>query len=162
MEKRDTIFIGLILILIGAFIFIGKLSPGVHELGKSASVFSFGLLIVGLGVLLSGIITKHPRVVLGSLLTGIAALLIYQKAAGGVWTWQPWLLLPSFLGVGILIRDIQAGEPKRKAWKNASFLILMGIILFALFSVKGFLTFLIPALLVLIGFMMIFGRKKEA
>ena len=151
MAKKDSVFIGVALIAVGGIILLGKIMPQWEYMSRSVSFISLGMMISGAALIASGFAEKETRFIPGFLLLGCGSIIFLQHLFRGHWGGHPWLLVPVFLGIGMFFRDVRSGIDSRRAWKNSSLFVYLGIILFILFSFRGFLTILLPAILIIFG-----------
>ena len=133
-------------------------------------MFFAGMFVGGRGV--SGLAVP------GSIITGIGLLLLYQNLTGHWASWSyGWTLIVLFVGVGIYIMGLYAGDAGQKAAGKS--VMRVGFILFVIFgaffelifsggSAFGMRNLLFPILLIVLGAYLIVtrlglfnGRKSE-
>jgi hypothetical protein len=129
--RRSSLATGLVLILIGALIFVAQAVPGWD------TWLQWPLYIVGVGVLLLviGLLTRVPGLAVPACIVGgIGGLLYYQNATGDWKSWAyAWALIPGFVGVGIILSGLLGGE-FRKSLREGGALVLIGLVMFLAFG----------------------------
>ena len=140
MEKRtrQSLGIGLVLILVGAWFLAAQLLPGFGAWVESFyNQFSWPLIVVGVGGLLFilGLIIGVPDMAVpGSIVAGIGMLLYWQNATGNWESWAyAWALIPGFAGVGVLISALLKGEARR-GLREGGWLIVISLAMFLIFG----------------------------
>jgi len=133
-SRRAGLAIGLILVLLGACFLVIELVPALRWWVYGA--YGWPLSVIGAGVLLLfiGILTgAHGLAVPAAIVGGIGALLFWQNATNNWDSWAyAWALIPSFVGVGVMLAGVLQGR-WRALWEGA-WLVLIGLVLFALFG----------------------------
>jgi hypothetical protein len=159
-RRRSSLVGGILLILIGAWFAALQLVPG---LGDWINIeFTWPLMIVAVGVILFvvGLIIAVPALVIPACIVGGVGVILYWQVATDGWvTWAfAWGLMPSFVGLGILLSSILEGQTA-KGISEGGWLILFGIVLFfilgAAFGSLGWLSPYWPLLVVAIGLLMV-------
>lgn len=159
-RRRSSLVGGILLILIGAWFAALQLVP---ELGDWINIeFTWPLMIVAVGVILLvvGLIIAVPALAVPACIVGgVGAILYWQVVTDGWVTWAfAWALIPSFVGLGILLSNILEGRTA-KGITEGGWLILLGIVLFfilgAAFGSLGWLSPYWPLLVVAIGLLMV-------
>jgi hypothetical protein len=159
--RRSSLATGLVLILIGALVFVAQLMPGWE------AWLAWPLYIVGIGVvlLIIGLLTRVPGLAVPAcIVSGIGGLLYYQDATGDWESWSyAWALIPGFVGVGIIVAGLLSGE-LRKPLREGGQLMLVSLVLFLAFGSffgligLGPLGQYWPALLIALGVLILFNR----
>jgi hypothetical protein len=169
-ERRSDLIIGIILLVIGGYFLAAQLNlvPGLNELIDIQ--YQWPLIVVGIGVFLFllGLILRAPGLSIPACIVGGIGGLLYWSNSTGNWVdWAYlWTLIPGFVGLGIIISTLLAGDDK-KGYKDGLLLILISAILFALFfmmmSGQGYFVKYWPILVILAGLWIIlqtiFHRK---
>jgi hypothetical protein len=159
-RRRSSLVGGILLILIGAWFVALQLVPG---LGEWINIeFTWPLMIVVGGVVLFviGLILAVPGLIIPACIVGgVGAILYWQVITDGWVTWAcAWALVPSFVGLGILVSSILEGRTA-KGISEGGWLILLGIVLFFILGAAlGSLAWLSPywpLLVVAIGLLMV-------
>jgi len=132
-RRRSSLAAGLVLILLGAWFLSVQFVPGWQDY----AVFSWPLIIVGVGVLLLviGLLSGVPAMAVPACMVGgIGGLLYWQNATGNWESWAyAWALIPGFVGLGTLLAGLLGGET-RKSVRGGAWLILISLVLFAIFG----------------------------
>jgi len=102
--KKGSIITGIILILIGAFLFVMQLYPAL------SNWITWPMIILGIGLLflISSVVSGNGDLAIpGMINTGIGAILLYQNVTGdwGSWSYM-WTLILAFIGLGILLSNL--------------------------------------------------------
>ncbi len=134
-QNRTNLFLGVLLILIGAWLVITRQVPAVqHWLDKN---FAWPMWTIGAGllVLLIGFLTGAPGMAIpASIIAGIGGILYYQNATGNFGSWSyMWTLIPGFVGVGTILAGL-LGENTRHNLGRGLNLIVISAVLFLVFA----------------------------
>jgi hypothetical protein len=148
--------IGLILILLGAWLLVNQVMPGILP------EFSWPWIIVGVGVLLLliGLLSGNPGMAVPACIVGgIGGLLYWQSITGNWESWAyAWTLIPGFVGVGVALSGLLEGRIQ-KGVREASGLIFISLILFTIFGsffgAFGLMGNYWPVLLILLGLLLL-------
>jgi hypothetical protein len=159
-QRRTSIFLGVLLILVGALILAAQIIPGFSDLINIS--FSWPVIIIAVGLLLFvfGLFAGEPGMsVPAAIVTGIGCIFYWQDATGSWSSWSYiWSLIPGFVGIGLVLAGL-LGDNTRQSIREGINLILISLILFAIFgSIFGGFQILgqyWPALLVLLGLWML-------
>jgi hypothetical protein len=134
-QNRSTLFIGVLLILIGAWLVVSRQVPAVQEwLGDN---FAWPMYTIGAGILLFvlGLITGAPGMsVPAAMVAGIGGILYYQylTADYGSWAYM-WTLIPGFVGVGTILAGL-LGEHTRHNLARGLNLLVVSAVMFLIFG----------------------------
>jgi hypothetical protein len=128
--RRNTLAIGILLILLGGFFLAQIFWPGLTMLVSWPVI----IIAVGAGLFLLGLIIRAPGMsVPAAIVAGIGGILYYQNQTGewGSWSYM-WALIPGFVGVGIIVGGL-LGD---KALKVADGLrqVVISLVLFLVFG----------------------------
>ena len=128
--RRNTLAIGILLILLGGFFLAQIIWPGLTMLVSWPVI----IIAVGAGLFLLGLIIRAPGMsVPAAIVAGIGGILYYQNLTGewGSWSYM-WALIPGFVGVGIIVGGL-LGD---KALKVAEGLrqVVISLVLFLVFG----------------------------
>lgn len=130
MNKRATIGGGIVLILLG-LLFLAR--------AIFRDVFGFmdwPFIIVGVGMifLLFAIFTKTGGLAVpGCIISGVGGILYYQSTFNAWHEWYLWMLVPAFVGVGVIVSSLIDGS-FRKDWIGGVTLLFIGAALFCIFG----------------------------
>lgn len=134
MRTRANVGTALVLIASGAWFLAIELSPAVKAFAYGANTWP--LPIIGIGALLAlvGLLTWTPGMLVPACIVGgIGGMLYYQNTTGNWETWAySWALIPVFIGVGMLLAG--AMERKRGVAASGAWMILWGLVMFAVFG----------------------------
>lgn len=134
-RRRSSIAFGAILVLLGIWLLIVQLVPGLPALfGLRAT---WPLIVIGIGVvlLLFAILAGAPGMAVpASIVGGIGALLYWQSATNNweSWAWA-WTLIPGFVGIGVILTGL-LGENRRSALVGGLWLLVISFVLFQVFA----------------------------
>jgi hypothetical protein len=160
-RKRTSIFGGVILILIGALLFMAQIMPDlVPDFWR---VFSWPWIIVGVGLFLLalGAILGEPGLAVpATIVGGIGGILAYQYYTNDWASWSYiWALIPGFVGLGIILMRALGGDA---SFKDGGTLLLISFIMLAVFGsffgALGMAGKYWPVLLILLGVVLL-GRS---
>lgn len=102
--KKGSITIGVILILVGALLFVMQLYPAL------SNWITWPMIILGIGVLflISSVVSGNGDLAIpGVINAGIGSILLYQNVTNDWVSWSyMWTLIPAFIGLGILLSNL--------------------------------------------------------
>jgi len=167
-NRRGTLAIGLILILLGAWFLLVQLAPGV--VGWVNIQLSWPLIVVGTGALffIAALLAGAPDLAVpASVIAGIGGLLYWQNQTGNWASWAyVWTLIPGFVGVGVILSGLFSKQPA-KGFREGLNVILVSLIMFALFASflggRNIFGPYWPVLLIILGLWLLFrplGRSS--
>ncbi len=170
MERRTRSAIagGTLLILLGVFLLVVRIIPGVFDR------FSWPFIVIGVGVvfLVIAIVTWTPGLAVPACIIGGIGVILYWQNRTGHWeTWAyAWTLIPGFIGVGVFVSQLLEGKPF-KALVDGGWPVLISLVLFFLFgSFFGDIPWLGPywaVLLIVVGVLILLrpltriGQKRK-
>ncbi|HDD55738.1 MAG TPA: hypothetical protein ENG59_05810 [Chloroflexi bacterium] len=160
-RKRTSIFGGVILILIGALLFVAQIMPDL--IPDFWRVFSWPWIIVGVGLFLLALgaaLGEPGLAVPATIVGGIGGILAYQFYSNDWTSWSYiWTMIPGFVGLGIILMSLLGGDASIKDGAN---LLLISFILLAVFGsffgALGMAGQYWPVLLILLGVILL-GRS---
>ena len=102
--KKGSITLGIILVLVGALLFVMQLYPALSV------QITWPMIILGVGLLflISSVVSGNGDLAIpGMINTGIGAILLYQNVTGdwGSWSYM-WTLILACVGLGILLSNV--------------------------------------------------------
>jgi hypothetical protein len=159
-RRRSSLVGGILLILIGAWFAALQFWPGLRAWFNIEVTWPLFIVAVGFILLVVGLVTASPGLAIPACIVGGIGGLFYWQATTGNWeSWAfAWALIPSFVGVGVLLSSILEGRTA-KGVREGGWLILIGIVLFVIFgSVFGEMAWLgpyWPLLLVAFGLLLV-------
>ena len=134
-ERSPAITLGVVLVVIGALLFVGQLADiGIDDIGWPFIIVAVGAVMLFLGLFVS---LEQGMVIGGTVVTTVGLVLAYQNTTGLWATWAyAWALVgPAASGLGMAIWGIRTGGGG--ATRNGLWGFLGGLALFAV----GFLFF---------------------
>jgi len=156
-QNRSNLFLGLLLILLGAWLVISRQVPSVQAWMENN--FSWPMYTIGAGLLILfiGLLTNSPGMAIpASIVAGIGGILYYQNTTENFASWSyMWTLIPGFVGVGTILAGL-LGENTRNNLGHGLRLIVTSAVLFLIFATfLGGLSILgpygLPIVLILLG-----------
>ena len=134
-QNRTNLFLGVLLILIGAWLVITRQVPAVQDWMENNFTWPMWTIGAGLLVLLIGLITGAPSMAVpASIIAGIGGILFYQNATDDFGSWAyMWTLIPGFVGVGTILAGL-LGENTRANLARGVNLLITSAVLFLIFS----------------------------
>ncbi len=161
-KRRSNLVAGLLLILIGAALLVTRLVP---EMQGWLDFWSWPVYVIaaGAGLLLLGLLLGEPDLAVPAcIVAGIGGILYWQNITGQWDTWSfVWTLIPGFAGVGTVLSGLLGGESRRhKLVGDGLQTILVSAVMFLIFASffgRSLLGAYWPALLILLGLVLI-GR----
>ncbi len=159
-RRRSTLVGGMLLIVIGAWLVAVQLVPGLATLVQLE--VTWPLFIVGIGAILLvvGLVTAVPGLAVPACIVAGVGGILYFQATTGRWVTgsYAWGLMPSFVGIGILLANILDGK-LGKGLREGGVLIIIGLVVFgalgAAFGELGWLGPYWPLLVVALGVLMV-------
>ena len=134
-QNRTNLVLGILLILIGAWLVVSRQVPAVQDWLGDNFTWPMGTIAAGLVVLLIGLLTGSPGMAVpASIIAGIGGILYYQNQTGDFDSWSyMWTLIPGFVGVGTILAGL-LGENTRRNLAHGMNLIVISAVLFLLFA----------------------------
>ncbi|HVF24694.1 MAG TPA: hypothetical protein VNA23_02330 [Anaerolineales bacterium] len=134
-QNRTNLFLGVLLILIGAWLVVTRQVPAVQDWMENNFTWPMWTIGAGLLVLLIGLITGAPGMAVpASIIVGIGGILFYQNATDDFGSWAyMWTLIPGFVGVGTILAGL-LGENTRANLARGVNLLITSAVLFLIFS----------------------------
>ncbi|HNT77444.1 MAG TPA: hypothetical protein PKH77_20720 [Anaerolineae bacterium] len=130
-HRRNNISAGIVLIVLGVVFLLFQIFPYL----RVTFTWPMIILLVALGLLVIGLLTLTPEMVIpASIVGGIGSILYLQNS--GILTWASWAylwtLIPGFAGIGTLIAGLLRRQ--RKMIVEGLNTLLTSAILFAIFG----------------------------
>ena len=139
MKTRKNIAGGVVLILLGAFFIFWQLAPE-NITGWFDRNLDWPFYIIGTGLLfiLIAILTGVGGLAVpGAIIGGIGGILLYQWLTGDWVSWAyAWVLIPGFVGLGILLGSFISQDMRRERRNGLTMFVvstLIGLVLWAAF-----------------------------
>jgi hypothetical protein len=134
-QNRSTLFVGMLLILIGAWLVVSRQVPEVR--GWLDDNFAWPMWTIGAGLLIFiiGLLTGNPGMSIpAAIVAGIGGILYYQNAQEDFSSWSyMWTLIPGFVGVGTILAGL-LGEHTRHNLARGLNLIVISVVMFLVFA----------------------------
>ena len=134
-RNRSTLFLGILLILLGIWLVASREVPGLQQWMNIS--FSWPVWTIGAGILILiiGLLVGAPGMAIpASIVTGIGCILYYQNANDDFASWSyMWTLIPGFVGVGLILAGL-LGENSRRNFSSGLNLIIISMVLFLIFG----------------------------
>ena len=153
MKNHSSIAIGLILIILGACFLILQFVPSLGALVDFDFLWPLIPLGIGLLMLILGFSSSPSRLIPGTILSGIGLILFVSNTFQQWDFWQLWLLVPAFVGIGIVLFNLRDGKGLPQAASAGGGPLTVGLVLFAVFSLAESSVFQIfwPVILIIAG-----------
>lgn len=134
-QNRSALFLGVLLILIGAWLVVSRQVPEVRHWLDTNFAWPMWTIGAGLLIFLIGLITGVPGMsVPAAIVAGIGGILYYQNATHNFATWSyMWTLIPGFVGVGLILAGL-LGEYTRHNISRGLNLIVISAVMFLVFG----------------------------
>ncbi|HXF84220.1 MAG TPA: hypothetical protein VNK49_02430 [Anaerolineales bacterium] len=156
MKNRTNLALGIILILIGAWMIATRQVPALQNIVENMTGATW-TIAAGVLILLIGLLTGAAGMAVpASIVAGIGGILYYQDQVGDYSSWSyMWTLIPGFVGVGAMLAGL-LGEDTRRNLARGLRLVVISAVLFLVFatffgdlSILG--TYGLPTILILLG-----------
>lgn len=133
-QGRSQLILGLLLILAGAWFFLDKTNPQVHEMFAKYTAWPLNMFLIGAGILLFGLATGSPGLAVpASIVVGVGAILYYQQITETQEAWYTWVLMLGFIGIGNILQGL-LGENTARNLREGLKLIVISIAIFLAFG----------------------------
>jgi len=134
-RRRSSLVGGVLLILIGAWFAAVQLVPGLKVWLQFEVTWPLFIIAIGGILLVVALLTAVPGLAVPAcIVAGIGGILYFQATTGRWETWAyAWALIPSFVGVGILLAGILEGQTA-KGVREGGWPILIGLVMFVIFG----------------------------
>lgn len=156
-QNRSSLFLGVLLILLGAWLVISRQVPSVQNWLDDNFAWPMWTIGAGLVILLIGLITGNPGMAVpAAIVSGIGGILYYQYLNDDYASWSyMWALIPGFVGVGIILAGL-LGEHTRQNLSRGLNLLFISAAMFLIFAAFfGGISILgdygAPVILILVG-----------
>ena len=134
-QNRSNLFLGILLILIGAWLVVTRQVPAVREWLDDSFTWPMWTIGAGLLIFLIGLITGAPGMsVPAAIVAGIGGILYYQNSTDNFGSWAyMWTLIPGFVGIGTILAGL-LGEHTRQNLARGLNLIVISAVMFLIFA----------------------------
>lgn len=156
-QNRSTLFLGLLLILLGAWLIVTRQVPSIREWLDAN--FLWPMWVIGAGglILLIGLINGNPGMAVpAAIVAGIGGILYYQELNQNYGSWAyMWTLIPGFVGVGSILAGLLGENTRRNIGHGLNQLFISAVLFLIFASFLGGLNLLgtygAPVVLILLG-----------
>ncbi len=160
-RKRTQLVLGLILILVAAWLIAVRVRPELANLLHLPPLdWTMWLMLVGAALLVIGLLVGAPGMAVPAcIVAGIGGILYYQNSTGDWTSWAyMWSLIPGFVGVGSILAGL-LGEDLKSSLRHGLDLLLVSAVLFTTFGTLfgGWTIFGAYGTYVLIGLLFLLG-----
>ncbi len=134
-QNRSTLAVGLIMILIGAWLLAMRLIPGLSVQINAWISWPWIVIGVGLLILVVGLLVGVPGLAVPAMVVSGIGVILYWQNATGLWeSWAyVWTLIPGFVGVGTLLMGL-LGENPRQSFRTGINMIVGSLVAFVIFA----------------------------
>jgi hypothetical protein len=159
-RRRSSLVGGVILVLIGAWFVAVQLVPGLATWVQVEVTWPLFIVAIGAILFVVGLVTAAPGLAVPACIVAGVGGILYFQAASGRWVTgsYAWGLMPSFVGLGILLANMLDGK-LGKGVREGGVLIIIGLVVFgalgAAFGELGWLGPYWPLLVVALGVLMV-------
>ena len=156
-QNRSSLFLGLLLILVGGWMIFTNQVPAVQEWLDANFIWPMWTIGAGVLILLIGLFTGAPGMAIpASIVAGIGGILYYQEVHNDFTSWSyMWTLIPGFVGVGTVLAGLLGENTRRNLARGLRLLIISAVLFLAFGTFLGGLTILgdygAPILIILLG-----------
>ncbi len=137
MQKRNRtqLVLGLLLILVAAWLIATRINPALGNLlNLPALGWPMWVILTGALLLVIGLLVGAPGMAVPAcIVAGIGGILYYQDTTNNWASWAYlWTLIPGFVGIGSILAGL-LGDNTRQSINHGLNALLVSIILFAVF-----------------------------
>jgi hypothetical protein len=156
-QNRSSLFLGLLLILLGGWMLLTNQVPAIHEWIQSHSTGSVYTIGAGVLILLIGLFTGSPGMAIpAAIVAGIGGILYYQDLNNDYSSWSyMWTLIPGFVGAGTILAGLLGESTRHNLARGLRLLIVSAVLFLAFGTFLGGLSILgeygAPILVILLG-----------
>ena len=156
-HNRSSLFLGLLLILIGGWMVVTRQVPSIQAWLDNNFIWPMWVIGAGVLVFLIGLITGNPGMAIpASIIAGIGGILYYQQTTGNFSSWSyMWTLIPGFVGVGEILAGLLGERTRRNLSSGLRNLVVSAVMFLAFGTFLGGLSILgdygAPILIILLG-----------
>jgi hypothetical protein len=133
-RSRSNLVVGLLLVVIGAFILVSQFIPGMTDWFDFEYTWPLIVIAVGVFLFILGLLTGEPGLSVPACIVGGIGMILYWQNETGDWaSWAyMWTLIPGFVGIGIIVSGFLSGE-WRTSLREGMSIILTSLVLFIIF-----------------------------
>ena len=137
-RNRSTLFLGVLLILIGIWLVASQQIPSLRDWLDIN--FSWPVWTIGAGILIFiiGLLVGAPGMAVpASIVTGIGCILYYQNANDDFASWSyMWTLIPGFVGFGTMLASV-LGDGRSRLMSGFHLIIVSSALFLVFASIFG-------------------------
>jgi hypothetical protein len=143
-QNRTNLFLGVLLILIGAWLVLTRQVPALQNWIDNNFAWPMWTIGAGILVLLIGLITGAPGMAVpASIIAGIGGILYYQNATDDFSSWSyMWTLIPGFVGVGTILAGLLGENTRHNLARGVNLIIISAVLFLAFATLFGGLSIL--------------------
>jgi hypothetical protein len=162
MKNRSNLFLGVLLIAIGAWLVATRQVPSLQNFTEDMTG-AMWTIAAGVLILVIGLITGAPGMAVpASIVAGIGGILYYQDQVGDYASWSyMWTLIPGFVGIGTILAGLLGENTSRNLGSGLRMLVFSAVLFLVFGTFLGDLDFLgeygVAIILILLG-VFILGR----
>jgi hypothetical protein len=132
---RSQLALGIILILLGAWVLMDKTLPAFHNFFSQYTEFPLNMLLIGAGIFIVGLVLGQPSMAIpAAIVAGIGGIFYYQELTNNYESWSyMWALIPGFVGIGVVLTGL-LGENRAHNLKRGINLMVISAVLFLVFA----------------------------
>ena len=156
-QNRSTLVLGLLLILLGAWMVVSRQVPSIQAWLDENFLWPMWMLGAGGIILLIGLINGAPGMAIpASIVAGIGGILYYQELNHDYASWSyMWTLIPGFVGVGSILAGLLGENTRRNLGHGLNQLVISAVLFLIFGSFLGGLNILgtygAPVILIILG-----------
>ena len=139
-QGRSQLFLGLILILLGAWFVAEQTIPSLADFTDKIFVWPFTLMWIGALILVIGLFTGNPGMAVpAAIVAGIGGIFYYNDTFGGgqaAWAYT-WTLIPGFIGIGSILAGLLGDNTRQNLRHGFNSLVFSAIAFLFCASVFG-------------------------
>lgn len=159
-ERRSSLVIGLLLLLVGGYFLAAQFFPQLTEIINLHYDWPVWVILAGGLFLVMSVVLRTPGLAVPACIVGgIGGILYYQQTTGDWASWAyAWALIPGFAGVGALLMNLLEGrviEGLREGVNSILFSLVMFSVFGSFLGGPDYLDQLWPVLLILLGVWML-------
>ena len=156
-QNRSTLFLGFLLIALGAWLIVTRQVPSIREWLDNN--FLWPMWVIGAGglILLIGLINGNPGMAVpAAIVAGIGGILYYQELNHNYASWSyMWTLIPGFVGVGSILAGLLGENTGRNIGQGLNQVFISAVLFLIFASFLGGWNLLgaygAPVILILLG-----------
>ena len=140
-RNRSQLALGLILILLAAWMVALKFRPELGQWMNLNPFFAWPMWVIGAGalILLIGLLVGAPGMAVPAcIVAGIGGILYYQNATNHWESWAyMWALIPGFVGIGVLLSGLLGGNFRQEARHGLNLLVVSAVLFLVFTAIFG-------------------------